>query len=39
VLNAVNDALAPFETSIKALPVTPVAVLQALGVIVGEFTQ
>ena len=36
VLNAVNDALAPFETSIKALPVTPVAVLQALGVIAGE---
>ena len=39
VLNAVNDALAPFETSIKALPVTPVAVLQALGVIAGESTR
>jgi carbon-monoxide dehydrogenase large subunit len=39
VLNAVNDALAPFKTSIRALPVTPVAVLQALGVIAGESTQ
>jgi aerobic carbon-monoxide dehydrogenase large subunit len=36
VLNAVNDALASFETSISALPITPVAVLRALGVIADE---
>jgi carbon-monoxide dehydrogenase large subunit len=36
VLNAVNDALACFETRINTLPVTPPAVLRALGVIADE---
>jgi aerobic carbon-monoxide dehydrogenase large subunit len=31
VLNAVNDALAPFGASINAIPVTPTRVLKALG--------
>ncbi|MGJ4931315.1 xanthine dehydrogenase family protein molybdopterin-binding subunit [Bradyrhizobium sp. HKCCYLS2038] len=30
VLNAVNDALAPFGTSINAIPITPTRVLKAL---------
>jgi aerobic carbon-monoxide dehydrogenase large subunit len=39
VLNAVNDALAPFGARVGALPVTPVSVLQALGVIPDETIQ
>jgi carbon-monoxide dehydrogenase large subunit len=39
VLNAVNDALAPFDARVSALPVTPVSVLQALGVIAEETIQ
>jgi hypothetical protein len=35
-LNAVNDALAPFDARVSALPVTPVSVLYALGVITDE---
>jgi carbon-monoxide dehydrogenase large subunit len=31
VLNAVNDALAPFGAAVAALPITPAAVLTALG--------
>jgi len=31
VLNAVNDALAPFGASINAIPITPARVLKALG--------
>lgn len=31
VLNAVNDALAPFCASINAIPITPARVLEALG--------
>jgi len=31
VLNAVNDALAPFGVSINAIPITPARVLKALG--------
>jgi carbon-monoxide dehydrogenase large subunit len=36
VLNAVNDALALRGASINTLPITPPAVLQALGVIADE---
>ncbi|HUG77668.1 MAG TPA: hypothetical protein VML57_09310, partial [Burkholderiales bacterium] len=31
ILNAVNDALAPHGAMLEALPITPVAVLRALG--------
>ncbi|WP_407154139.1 xanthine dehydrogenase family protein molybdopterin-binding subunit [Bradyrhizobium sp. STM 3557] len=31
VLNAVNDALAPFGASVNAIPITPARVLKALG--------
>jgi carbon-monoxide dehydrogenase large subunit len=30
VLNAVNDALAPFDASINAIPITPARILAAL---------
>jgi carbon-monoxide dehydrogenase large subunit len=33
VLNAVNDALAPLNKSISSLPMTPMRILQALGVL------
>jgi aerobic carbon-monoxide dehydrogenase large subunit len=39
VLNAVNDALAPFDARVSALPVTPVSVLYALGVITDATIQ
>jgi carbon-monoxide dehydrogenase large subunit len=39
VLNAVNDALSPFDARVSALPITPVSVLQALGVIAYETVQ
>jgi carbon-monoxide dehydrogenase large subunit len=31
VLNAINDALAPLEASVSAIPVTPKRILQAIG--------
>jgi carbon-monoxide dehydrogenase large subunit len=36
VLNAVNDALAPFGAAVTALPITPAAVLTALGKLAPE---
>lgn len=33
ILNAVNDALAPFGAQVSVMPITPVAVLRALGTI------
>jgi carbon-monoxide dehydrogenase large subunit len=39
ILNAVNDALAPFSASIDTLPISPVAVLRAIGALEGSLCQ